>query len=388
MSIRLSPAIYIDTNAKLAALIYLLKQEPIIAVDTESNSMHAYHERVCLIQISTPTHDYIIDPLVIDRMDTLNDVFADPHVQKVFHAAEYDLLCLRRDFNSVFVNLFDTMVAARICGFRSVGLNNLLSQFIGVQLDKSHQLDDWGKRPLDAESLRYAQLDTHYLLPLRDLLMAELAQRGHMDEALEAFREISDDERAHEGRTFDPEGFWNLGTPNRLTPQQMAVLREVYLLREDIAKENDKPPFRILSTQQLLALAQQQPTSLKRLSQTLYNAPSSIVRRYSDAFLEAIARGQTAELPQPPQHLPPPPEISDLYIALHTWRKNQATARGVESDVILSKQVLWTLAYQAPRDLDALNSVKGFGPWKQAQYGSAVLEVIQSFMSNKNGKYP
>lgn len=84
MSIRLSPAIYIDTNAKLAALIYLLKQEPIIAVDTESNSMYAYHERVCLVQISTPTHDYIIDPLVIDRMDTLNDVFADRASRRCF----------------------------------------------------------------------------------------------------------------------------------------------------------------------------------------------------------------------------------------------------------------------------------------------------------------
>ncbi len=387
MSIRLSPAVYIDTNAKLAALIYLLKQEPIIAVDTESNSMHAYHERVCLVQISTPTQDYIIDPLVIDRMNALNDVFVDPHIQKVFHAAEYDLLCLRRDFNSAFVNLFDTMVAARLLGIRSVGLNNLLSQFIGVQLDKSHQLDDWGKRPLDAESLRYAQLDTHYLLPLRNALLAELTQRGLLEEALEAFQEITDDDRVHEGRTFDPEGFWNLGLPNRLTPQQMAVLREVYLLREEIAKENDKPPFRILNTQQLLALAQQQPNTLKRLSQTLHNASSSIVRRYADALLAAIARGQTAELPQPPQHLPPPPDISDLYIALHTWRKNQAAARGVESDVILSKQVLWALAYQAPRDLDALKGIKGFGPWKQAHYGQAVLEVIQSFVNNKNGKH-
>lgn len=388
MSIRLPPALYIDSNAKLAALIYLLKQEPIIAVDTESNSMHAYHERVCLVQISTATNDYIIDPLVIDRMDTLNEIFADPCIQKVFHAAEYDLLCLRRDFNSAFVNLFDTMIAARILGLRSVGLNNLLSQYMGVQLDKSHQLDDWGKRPLDEDSLRYAQHDTHYLLALRDLLLGELETHGNMEEALEAFQEITDDERAHEGRTFDPEGYWNLGTPNHLNPQQMAVLREVYLLREVIAQENNRPPFRILNTQQLLALAQQQPATLKRLSQTLYNAPSSIVRRYSDALLEAIQRGQDAALPQPPHHLPPPPDISDLYIALHTWRKNQASARGVESDVIISKQVLWTLAYQAPESLEALDGIKGFGPWKRAQYGSALLEVIQSFKSNKNGKHP
>lgn len=386
MTSTLPPAVYIDTSAKLAALTYLIKQEPMIALDTESNSMHAYRERICLIQVSTRDNDYIIDPLSIDRMDALGEVLADPRILKVFHAAEYDLLCLRRDFAYPITNLFDTMIAARICGIRSVGLNNLLMQFLGVQLDKSHQLDNWGQRPLAEESLRYAQLDTHYLLDLRDILQAELEQRGHIEEAAEAFTEITDDERVHEGRNFDPEGFWNIGLPNQLNDQQMAVLREVYLLREQIAQELDKPPFRIFNTQQLIALAQQQPSHLRRLAQTL-NGSQSIVRRYSDQILEAVQRGVDVPLPPPPQHQPPPAEISDLYIALHTWRKNQAMARGVESDVIISKQALWALAYQAPESIEALREIKAIGPWKRARYGESVLEVIQTFKS-KNGKHP
>src|SRR5690606_29531 len=131
--------------------------------DTESNSLYAYRERVCLIQLSTRSRDYILDPLIIVDMSPLAPLLADPGVEKVFHAAEYDLICLHRDYGFIVNNLFDTMVAARICGYKAIGLGSLLSEFLGVELDKRHQRDDWGERPLPPDSLRYAQMDTHYL---------------------------------------------------------------------------------------------------------------------------------------------------------------------------------------------------------------------------------
>src|SRR5690606_9675095 len=112
-------------------------------------------------------------------------ILADPTIQKVFHAAEYDIVCLKRDYGFDFANIFDTMLAARICGHKSVGLNTLLNHYLGVQIDKSHQLDDWGQRPLVAESLLYAQADTHYLLELHDRLFEQLLQNGRLQEAQE-----------------------------------------------------------------------------------------------------------------------------------------------------------------------------------------------------------
>ncbi len=93
-----------------------LSRQSLVAVDTESNSLHAYREQVCLIQFSTEETDYLVDPLALDDLSSLGPIFANPDIEKIFHAAEYDLICLKRDFGFQFANLFDTMVAASILG--------------------------------------------------------------------------------------------------------------------------------------------------------------------------------------------------------------------------------------------------------------------------------
>src|SRR5947208_14217815 len=109
----LPPPILVADEQALRTLVEALASCPVVAVDTESNSLHAYRERVCLIQFSTASADYIVDPIVLSDLSTLAPVFANPGQQKVFHAAEYDVICLRRDFGFEFNNLFDTMSAAR-----------------------------------------------------------------------------------------------------------------------------------------------------------------------------------------------------------------------------------------------------------------------------------
>src|SRR5512139_501768 len=167
----------VETHSHLQRMVDALSQTPIIAVDTESNSLHAYREQVCLVQFSTPTTDYLVDPLALQDLSPLAPLFADPGIEKIFHAAEYDLLCLSRDFGFKFANLFDTMLAARILGRNMVGLGSLLESEFGILLDKRHQRADWGKRPLPEDQLSYARLDTHFLIPLRNHMRQELQDR-------------------------------------------------------------------------------------------------------------------------------------------------------------------------------------------------------------------
>jgi ribonuclease D len=378
----LHPATYIDQVDSLQRLVAELEDEPLLGIDTESNSLHAYRERVCLIQISSRDRDYIVDPLAIADMTPLKTLFADPNIEKVFHAAEYDLMCLQRDFGIRITNLFDTMIAARICGYKQVGLNNLLAQHLGVQLDKSHQRDDWGQRPLPEDSLRYAQMDTHYLPHLRDMLRAELESHGHLAEAEETFVEISLNTPAHDGRSFDPDGFWKIGMPNQLHPSEMAVLRELYLLREEIAEERDTPPFKVFSNKTLVDLARTMPTTSGEMVGIDGMSPAQI-RRYNRHITDAIRRGRRATLPTPPSHRPPPQEVTDRYLVLHAWRKDKATARGVESDVIISKQALWDLADKVPTTMEALEAIPSIGPWRLQTYGEELLVVLRKL----NGKH-
>src|SRR6185436_13242383 len=139
----LPPPVWVDKQIKFDQMVAELSIPERIAVDTESNSLHAYRERVCLVQFSTPKKDYVVDPLVIQDLSALAPIFSNPKIEKIFHAAEYDLICLKRDFGFGFVNLFDTMQAARILGYPFVGLDNILAEKFSVTIDKRHQKADW-----------------------------------------------------------------------------------------------------------------------------------------------------------------------------------------------------------------------------------------------------
>ncbi|MFW5773025.1 MAG: ribonuclease D [Phototrophicaceae bacterium] len=382
-------ATYIDTADDLQRLADELAGEPLLAVDTESNSLHAYQERVCLIQLSTRRADYIVDPLQIPNLDPLAPLMASPDVQKIFHAAEYDIMCMKRDFGFEFCNLFDTMTAARVCGFKSVGLGSLLQEYAGIRLDKKHQLDNWGQRPLPASSLKYAQADTHYLPMLRDEFMKQLQQMGRLEEAREVFEEICRLDAASY-REFDPDGFWRIGLPNMLNTQELQILRELYRLREDIAQEEDRPPFRVLSNNMLIGIARNAPASARQL-RDVREVGGRHVRHYGDRILSAVQRGLAAKsLPERPQPPLPDPVISERYTALHTWRKSRANQRGVESDIIISKQALWDMAHQPPTCLDELRAVPGVGPWRLRTYGQEILAVLRDFerVDEYNGHHP
>lgn len=372
---------YIEHDREFQQVVEALASEPLLAIDTESNSLYAYRERVCLIQISTRSADFIIDPLRVANVRLLGPLLADPAIEKVFHAAEYDLLCLQRDYDFTVANLFDTMVAARICGHKAIGLDKLLAQYVGVTVNKNHQRDDWGQRPLSDESLLYAQIDTHYLPVLRDQLQAELARLDALTEAQETFAEYA--QVGPLNHQFDPDGYWRIGLPADLHRRQMAILRELYLLREAIAQERDTPPFKVFGDKTLVAITQVAPTGTHQLRGVIGMSESQI-RRYGRQIIQAVERGWRGPLPLPP---PPPslePLVAERFNALRAWRKTRAEARGVESDVILTKDALWALAYRAPVQFDDLEGIHGLGPWRRAEYGQDILDVLLPF--HHNGK--
>lgn len=371
------PATVIDTDARLVKLAHHLLTEPLIGVDTESNSMYAYRERVCLIQISTRSADYIIDPLTIGDMQPLAPVFAARGIEKVFHAAEYDIMCLKRDYGFTFANLFDTMIAARICGMKTIGLGAVIGEVLGLALDKSHQRDDWGKRPLPADGLLYAQFDTHYLPALRDHFRARLEAEGRWPEASETFADLLTIRPGD--HSFDPDGYWKLAIPNNLTRRQAAILREAYLLRERLAEQRDLPPFKIVPDKVLTALALAAPTTPAALER-LDSFTPGLIRRYGEAFVGAVKRGLNAPLPtQPPLDPPSDPLTIERYTALREWRKERGIQRGVESDVILAREALWQLAVRAPSTLDQMRDIPGLGEWRLEQYGNEILRVLKKY---------
>jgi ribonuclease D len=368
----LPPIELVQSPEQLARLASTLRSQPRIAVDTESNSMYAYTERVCLIQISTPKVDYLVDPLALADLSPLRPILANPRIEKVFHAAEYDLLCLKRDFEFHLRRVFDTRIAARTLGWKKTGLGDILQQEFAVTLDKRCQRANWGKRPLPENLLDYARLDTHYLLPLRQRLEAELENSGRMDEAREAMRYAV--EAALPPRDERPT-FWSISHARELEPAQAAVLRELFALRDRHARRLDRPPFKVMDDRTLLHLARAMPKDPEQLS-TIPGMTPSQIQRYGADVLAAIERGRNGPTPRRPKVENGDQKVQARYESLRRWRKRTAEARQVESDVVLPREILWTIARSAPRTVDELKPVMTPLSWRYRTYGKDILAAL------------
>lgn len=372
-----APPIWVDTSDALATLVRRLNQEPLIAVDTESNSLYAYFERVCLIQFSVPGDDYLLDPLALPDLSALAPIFADVTTEKVFHAAEYDVMVLKRDYGFQFANLFDTMLASRVSGWPRHGLGSILTGRFGVTQNKRMQRHNWARRPLSADEMEYARLDTHYLLPLREILLAELQEADLLAEAQEMFAELTD--AVWQGGEFDPDGFWRIRGVRELDPVGLAILRALYLFRDREARRRDRPPFKIIANATLLRLAQARPQTPDKVGRVKGMTPY-LVRRYGRRVLRAIAQGQRAKPPSPHRnrnHRRPDSKVTACYEALRVWRKARAAQRGVEPDVIVSNATLAALARRRPRTLEDLEEMDILGPVKRGKYGQGILQVLR-----------
>jgi ribonuclease D len=362
---------------QLQKLANTLCQEPIIAVDTESNSLYAYQEQVCLIQFSTPEKDYLVDPLALEDLTPLAPIFADPKIEKVFHAAEYDVICLKRDFDFEFENLFDTMLAARILGWEAVGLGSILEKEFDVHLEKRYQRANWGQRPLPSHLLSYARLDTHYLIPLQNLLRKELQRKKRWELAREDFDRLSEI-TVPNGRQLDDKSLlcWRISGSYDLEPQQAAVLLELCKYREQAAQSLDRPVFKVINDRTLLEIAQELPDNPYELGK-IKGMSRGQVQRHGQAILDAVRRGLKARPAYPPRSPRPDEDFLDRVDALKRWRKQTAQDLGVKSDVVLPRDLLYTLAESNPNRREELGQVLDEVPWRFERFGEQILRVLK-----------
>jgi ribonuclease D len=364
----------ITSADRLAQFADSLRDEPLLAVDTESNSMYAYREQVCLIQISTPRGDTLLDPIALGDLRVLSPVFASPRTEHIFHAAEYDLICLKRDYGFQFASLFDTMVAARILGWKQVGLGSILQDKFGVTMNKKFQRADWGARPLTEEMKRYAQLDTHFLIRLRTLLKEELIRMDRWEIAAEDFRRGVHVNGAEPVSKEDL--CWRVNGSRDLSFAEMAVLQELCLYRDRAAERLNRPHFKVMSDSVLVALATRQPASLDDL-RGVPGAGTWLLRNHGRGVLEAVRKGQAAKPLRPPRRA----RHSDEYIArldaMKNWRKKRAQQMAVESDVILPRDLLEAAVDANPRTAAELASLLAEVPWRLAHFGDEILGVLK-----------
>lgn len=366
--------ILVDRPQVFEQMMQDLSRQKFLAVDTESNSLYVYQEQVCLIQFSTEKVDYLVDPISLKDISPLGDLFANPDIEKIFHAAEYDLICLKRDYQFKFSNLFDTMLAGRILGRDAVGLSSMVEEAFGITLDKRYQKANWGKRPLPEEYIDYARLDTHYLLDLRNKLKDEIIKADLWALAQEDFERQCQVEIPviESGVNL----CWRIAGNQYLNDKQMAVLQSLCVARDNKAKSKNVPPFKVIGNQSLLQIALEVPNSMADL-QCIQALSYRTIQQHGKWLLEAVQLGMNNKpIARSNNNHRPDDSILARIDRLRNWRKETAKGLGVSSDVVLPRDILQKIAFENPQNLDELKPIMETLPWRFSHFGRKILAQL------------
>ncbi|MBI4656742.1 MAG: HRDC domain-containing protein [Elusimicrobia bacterium] len=371
--------IVIDSGPKFAEFIAAASKGRYISVDTESNSLYEYREKLCLLQISIENINAIVDPLAVD-VSLMAVLFENQNMEKIFHSAESDIRLIRTRCKCSFRNIFDVMIAAKYLGIKKCGLDNLVEEFAGVKLNKRYQKGNWGKRPLPAEMLEYAAMDSAYLKKIRDIFYGRLREKG-LEDIRETFREIETVEPQE--KRFYENGFWRLQRNFRLSPGSLAVLKELYCAREKRAEELNLPPFKILGDEVLLKLSLNPAESLKN-PRNFKGITNHVLNMHGTWLVETIRRGMTRPDVGIRQNEISPEkkaffeEVKKRLGILKKWRSETAKRRNLPSEIIINADILERIAFSNPSDEKELKSIKHFGEDKIKRYGKEIIEALKT----------
>ena len=355
------PVEVVSQPGQLNVAVQAMSRESAIALDTESNSFHHYPEQLCLIQIATRYTVHIIDTISLKEIDPLKEVLEDNSIKKIIHGADYDIRSLDRHCGFRIRNLFDTSIAGRFTGITQFGLSALARDLLGITINKSKRLQraDWGRRPLSAEALEYAAIDVRYLFTLREVLDQRLRTLGRAAWVAEECARIE------EVRYTAPNlenAYLSIKGIKNLDGRGLAILRSLFLFREEEARRQHRPPFFIMPDATLIFLATSPEAALSEVP----GLGRSGLKQFRQALQKALHNGKMAPLihrPRPIRAVRATKAQVRRLSRLKEWRSSLGSKLSLDPSLLWPLTSLERLA-KAP---DTLNVELTFGNIRQWQ---------------------
>ncbi len=375
---------FVDSREDLAELAGHLTTCPDVSLDTEANSMHAYREQTCIIQVTAQGKSAIIDVLAVEKLDPLRDALDRSDVELVFHGGDYDITVLTRDHDFRFDRVFDTMIAATLLGDERVGLASLVEDHFGHTLNKRYQRADWGRRPLTDEQLDYLRRDTMYLPALRAHYGERLREADLEEEAAIEFQRLA--RRRGSVQTVDEDGWRRIKGAGRLDDRGRTVIRGLFLWREAQAERRDLPPFKVLSPKTMVSIAERPPARVRDARDVPFLGDRE--RRRHGRALAAVLRDAFVAFEQgdvPPKSVGtklPPDEVRRARARrnqeerIKDWRRKEARRRKVPNVVVLPNPALVWLAEHRPADVAELANCPDIGTKRMERYGATWIDLL------------
>lgn len=360
-----------------------------LAIDAERASGFRYSQRAYLIQVyRREAEAFLIDPISVPSLEPLQEAISEH--EWIVHAATQDLACLR-EVGLVPTRLFDTELAARLLGMPRVNLGQVVSDLLDVTLEKAHSAADWSTRPLPANWLEYAALDVTYLPPLRDALEEQLIEQNKIDFAHQEFEALA----IWQARPEHPEPWRRLSGLHALkSPRSLAIARELWLARDELARSRDIAPGRLLPDRSIIAVALEPPRSAGALASVkAFTGRAS--RSDLDRWWAAIVRGKSSEelpaktsrsvrdIPHRRSWAQRNPEADARLKAAREWLSDQAAEVNIPLENLLLPDAVRRLAWEPPMPLTegAVRSrlaELGARPWQQDLTAAGLTEALEA----------
>jgi ribonuclease D len=361
----------ITTTDELAAFCKPLAHAEFVAVDTEFMRERTYWPKLCLAQVAGPDEAAAIDALAegID-LSPLDELMGSTRVLKVFHAARQDLEIFYLRMNKVPGPLFDTQVAAMVCGHgEAASYESLATKLAKARIDKSSRFTDWSRRPLSERQITYAISDVTHLRVVYEHLRRQLEKTGRLPWIAEEMAVLNDPGTYR----ADPEQAWRRLKPRGAAPRLLGILKEVAAWRERTAQRIDIPRQRLLRDEQLLEIASHAPKTVEELALT-----RGLGRGFAEGWqgreiLEAIDKARKlpeTQLPtreRPPEQLRAPGAVVDL---LRTLLRLKAEQAGVAARLVASADEIDRLA-AGKRDVHVLHG------WRNEIFGKDAVALLE-----------
>ena len=372
----------IETTEEVAAFFKRAANEDVIAVDVESAAFYRYYAKVNLIQIATRKEAAIMDPQVISDFSPFQEFASKSKCMWLFHGGDYDISMLAKDLQIFIPKMFDTRKAAEIIGMTELGLRALTEKYLGFTLDKHLQRCDWSKRPLTEAMKKYGLLDAVCLIPVYDCLIQELDELGRIEWVMEECDAIAKQAREAHNQEPDPYAFHIKGS-SYLSLRSLAVLREVWKLREEIAESIDRAPFMLLSNQSLLEIARVTPRSIAGLN-TIKGMNHEFLARYGTDIQKAIRAGLEAELVdlERPIQKHSREELlnaweGELAKAIREVRDKIAAKANIPPSVLAPSHALYSLAKLRPQTLGELVQSEILHDWQARLLADGIIPLLE-----------
>lgn len=367
--------LYVSDTASLATLVETLRASDAVALDTEFMREKTYFAKLCLIQIATPEVCAVIDPLVIDDLSPLAALMADQNVVKVFHAGGQDLEILHQMLGVATGPVFDTQVAATLLGYpQQVGYGALVSDMLGVQLDKGDSFTDWSRRPLTATQVEYARNDVIYLVKVYEAMRATLEELGRIGWLQGDFTRMADPSTY----VVKPEEMWRkVKRASTLKRRQLAVLREVAAWRELEAQRKDIPRKWVLSDESLIEVARRTPQTAEAL-RDIRGVGERVPGRVASSLIAAVNRGLEAPedtWPRFEKRHRPLCDVDGAVDLMAALVRVRAREHGVAAPLLAPRTELERLAAGDREGVDVLDG------WRRQLVGDELIDLLDGNLS-------